>query len=160
LRPSILPPFFSQKYFIRDKFKKFLFGNNLRRRFTILHTPRQKDRQADPALRGDRCGGPQKLDELLTKGNTPADLFGDSAYRSTEIEGRLRAGGFKSRIHLRATRNHSLSEAQANANRNRSKIRQRILGTIGIVRARAKIGLQNLAYNIRRLVTFEQIGAA
>jgi hypothetical protein len=35
----------------------------------------------------------QKLDGLLTKGNTSADVFGDSAYRSTEIEGRLRAGG-------------------------------------------------------------------
>jgi len=29
----------------------------------------------------------------------------------------------------------------------------RIVRTIGMVRARAKIGLQNLAYNIRRLVT-------
>jgi Transposase DDE domain len=28
----------------------------------------------------------QKLDELLTKGNTSADVFGDSAYRSSEIE--------------------------------------------------------------------------
>jgi len=30
----------------------------------------------------------------------------------------------------------------------------------GIVRARAKIGLQNLAYNIRRLVTLERHAAA
>ena len=67
------------------------------------------------------------------------------------------------------------SEAQANANRNRSKIRARvehvfaaqqaalggrIVRTIDIVRARAKIGLQNLACNIRRLVTLEQIAAA
>ena len=113
----------------------------------------------------------QKLDELLTKGNTSADVFGDSAYRSREVEERLRPGGFKSR----ATRKRSLSEAQANANHNRSKIRARVehvfaaqqtaLGggvvrTIGIVRARAKIGLQNLAYNIRRLVTLERIAAA
>jgi IS5 family transposase len=32
--------------------------------------------------------------------------------------------------------------------------------TIGIVRARAKIGLQHLAYNIRRLVTLERLTAA
>ena len=117
----------------------------------------------------------QKLDELLTKSNTSADVFGDSAYRSREVEERLHAGGFKSRIHVRATRKRSLSEAQANANRNRSKIRARvehvfaaqqtalggrIVRTIGIVRARAKIGLQNLAYNIRRLVTLERIAAA
>jgi hypothetical protein len=36
----------------------------------------------------------------------------------------------------------------------------RIVRTIGIVRARAKIGLQNLAYNIRRLVTLERLAAA
>ena len=36
----------------------------------------------------------------------------------------------------------------------------RIVRTIGIVRARAKIGLQNLAYNIRRLVTLERMAAA
>jgi IS5 family transposase len=32
--------------------------------------------------------------------------------------------------------------------------------TIAIVRARAKIGLQNLVYNIRRLVVLERITAA
>jgi transposase, IS5 family len=32
--------------------------------------------------------------------------------------------------------------------------------TIGVVRAKAKIGLQNLAYNIRRLVTLERLAAA
>ncbi len=36
----------------------------------------------------------------------------------------------------------------------------RIVRTIGIARARAKIGLQNLAYNIRRLVTLERLAAA
>ena len=36
----------------------------------------------------------------------------------------------------------------------------RIVRTIGIVQARAKIGLQNLAYNIRRLVTLERLAAA
>ena len=115
------------------------------------------------------------LDELLTKGNTSADVFADSAYRSAKIEAQLRASGFKSRIHRRGTRNHPLSDAQAKANRNRSKIRARvehvfgaqetspggrIVRTIGIVRARAKIGLQNLTYNIRRLMTLERIAAA
>src|SRR2546422_705526 len=117
----------------------------------------------------------QELDGLLDTGNTCNDVFADSAYRSTKIEGRLRASGFKSRIHRRATRNHPLSNAQLKANRNRSKIRARIehvfgaqesspggriVRTIGIVRARAKIGLQNLAYNIRRLVTLERIVTA
>ena len=36
----------------------------------------------------------------------------------------------------------------------------RIVRTIGLVRARAKIGLANLVYNIRRLVTLERMAAA
>ena len=97
------------------------------------------------------------------------------AYRSAETEAKLKARGFRSRIHRRANRNHPLSDAQTRANRAKSRIRARIehvfgaqqnsLGgrivrTIGIVRARAKIGLQNLAYNIRRLVTLDRMAAA
>src|SRR3979490_1857788 len=117
----------------------------------------------------------QKLEALLSKGNTSADVFADSAYRSAEIEAKLKAGGFRSRIHRRGRRNHPLSDAQTRANRAKSKIRARIehvfgaqqnsvggriVLTIGIVRARAKIGLQNLAYNIRRLVTLERMATA
>ena len=117
----------------------------------------------------------QKLEALLSSGNTSNDVFGDSAYRSAEIEAKLKAGGLRSRIHQRARRNHPLSQVQERANRNKSKIRARIehvfgaqqsapggriVRTIGIVRARAKIGLQNLAYNIRRLVTLERLAAA
>jgi transposase, IS5 family len=36
----------------------------------------------------------------------------------------------------------------------------RIVRTIGIMRAKAKIGLQNLAYNFRRLATLERLAAA
>src|SRR4030081_1891407 len=54
----------------------------------------------------------QQLDGLLNKGNTSAEVFADSAYRSTKIEAQLRASGFKSRIHQRAARNHPLSDAQ------------------------------------------------
>jgi len=117
----------------------------------------------------------QPLDALLTKGNTSTDVFADSAYRSAEIEAKLKVRGFNSRIHRRASRNHPLSNAQTRANRAKSRIRARIehvfgaqessvggriVRTIGIVRARAKIGLQNLAYNIRRLVTLDRMAAA
>ncbi len=117
----------------------------------------------------------QKLDGLLNKANTSDDVFADSAYRSAEIEAHLAARGFRSRIHRRATRHRPLSQAQEEANRRKSKVRARIehvfgaqataLGgrlvrTIGIVRARVKVGLANLAYNIRRLVTLERMAAA
>jgi transposase, IS5 family len=36
----------------------------------------------------------------------------------------------------------------------------RIVRTIGIVRARLRIGLQNLSYNIRRLATLERMATA
>src|SRR5262245_40426582 len=68
----------------------------------------------------------RRTNELLTKSNTSADVFGDSAYRSSAVEERLHVGRFKSRIHVRATRKRSLSEAHANANRNRSKICPRV----------------------------------
>ena len=114
----------------------------------------------------------QKLDGLLNSTNTSRDVYADSAYRSAEAEGKLDERGFKSCIHKRASRNHSLSDAQVEANRKKSKVRARIehvfgaqenapggriIRTIGAVRARAKIGLQNLVYNIRRLVILERM---
>jgi transposase, IS5 family len=75
----------------------------------------------------------------------------------------------------RAARNHPLSERQKSANTTRSKVRARvehvfgqqqnsmggkIVRTIGIVRARFKIGMMNLGYNIRRLVQLERMAAA
>ncbi|MGE0039505.1 MAG: transposase [Sphingomonadaceae bacterium] len=117
----------------------------------------------------------QKLDGLLNEANTSADVFADSAYRSAETEAGRKARGFRSRIHVRATRNHPLSQRQEEANRKKSRVRARIehvfgaqetsagsrlARTIGIVRARTKIGLQNLVYNIRRLVTLERMAAA
>jgi IS5 family transposase len=87
-------------------------------------------------------------------------VYADSAYRSAEIEARLKARGLKSRIHIRAWRNRPLTEAQTKANTKKSRIRARIehvfgpqenapggrlVRTTGAVRAKAKIGLQNLA---------------
>ena len=117
----------------------------------------------------------QKLDGLLNTANTSQDVYADSAYRSAETEAKLDARGFNSRIHRRASRNHPLSDAQAQANRKKSKVRARIehvfaaqenapggriIRTIGAVRARAKIGLQNLIYNMRRLVILERTATA
>jgi IS5 family transposase len=117
----------------------------------------------------------QKLDGLLNKANTSNDVYADSAYRPAEIEVRLAMRGFKSRIHVRASRNHPLSQAQVAANRAKSRIRVRVehvfaaqentpggrlVRTIGMVRAKAKIGLANLVYNIRRMLTLERMAAA
>jgi IS5 family transposase len=117
----------------------------------------------------------QKLEELLNKANTSKDVYADSAYRSAETERHLKARGLRSRIHKRGRRNRPLTEAEVAANTAKSKVRARIehvfgaqentLGgrlvrTIGIVRAQVKIGLQNLVYNIRRLVSLERAAVA
>ena len=67
----------------------------------------------------------RKFDGLLNKANTSADVYADSAYRSTAIEAKLKARGLRSRIHQRASRNHALSKAQENANHQKSKVRAR-----------------------------------
>jgi len=117
----------------------------------------------------------QKLDEVLDKANTSNEVWADSAYRSVETEARLKAKGYRSRIHRRGARNHPLSDRQQAANTTRSRVRARVehifgdqhnamggkfVRTIGMARARAKIGLMNLVYNMRRLVQLERMAAA
>ena len=71
-------------------------------------------------------------------------------------------------------RNRKLSEAQKAANTTRSKVRARVehvfddqkngmgaeLVRTSIVRARCKIGMTNLVYNMRRFVCLERMAAA
>src|SRR6202795_2999416 len=117
----------------------------------------------------------QKLDDVLDKSTTGAEVGADSASRSAEIEAKLEAQGYKSRVHRRARRNRPLSQREQAGNTTRSRVRARVehvfghqhtsmggtfVRTIGIVRARAKIGLMNLVYNISRLVQLERMAAA
>ena len=117
----------------------------------------------------------QKLDDVLDLSNTGKEVWADSAYRSAQIEAGLKAKGVQSRIHRRAARNRALSERQKAANTTRSRVRARvehvfghqqssmggkIVRTIGFARARFKIGMMNLGYNIRRLVQLERMAPA
>ena len=117
----------------------------------------------------------RKLEDVLDAANTASDVWADSAYRGKEIEEKPAERGLKSRIHRKAYRNRELSEAQKAANKTRSKVRARvehvfgdqmnsmgagIVRTIGIVRARCKIGTTNLVYNIRRFVCLERMTTA
>ena len=117
----------------------------------------------------------QALDDVLDDDNTASDVWADSAYRSAEIEGKLEARGLKSRIHRKAHRNRPLTEREKQGNRTRSTVRARVehvfgaqsndmggtlLRCIGIARARARIGLKNLAYNMRRAVQLDALAAA
>ena len=109
----------------------------------------------------------QELDAVLDASNTSSEVWADSAYRSAEIEAALAERGMRSRIHRRPVRNRPLTPRQQQGNTTRSRVRARVehvfghqatamggklVRTIGLARARMKIGMQNLAYNKRRFV--------
>ena len=113
----------------------------------------------------------QKFEDVLDPGNTASAVWADSAYCSKEIEAKLAERSLKSHIHWRGSRNKPLTARQEAANKTRSTVRARVehvfgnqhtsmggklVRTIGIVRATMKIGMQNLAYNMRRLVVLER----
>ncbi len=114
----------------------------------------------------------QVVEDILDPDNTASDVWA-SAYRSAEIEAKLKEKGLNSRIHRH--RFKPLSEREKLGNKARSKVRARVehvfgaqsndmggtlVRSIGLVRARARIGLKNLAYNMRRLVQLERLAAA
>jgi len=120
----------------------------------------------------------QVFEELLDQTTDPEGkkrpVYADSAYRSQDQEERLAGNGFESQIHEKGARNHPLTDEQKESNRIKSKTRARvehvfgsqhamgghIVRTIGIARARAKIGMMNLVYNMRRLVQLVKRDAA
>jgi IS5 family transposase len=112
----------------------------------------------------------QVFDELLDQ-STDEDgqkraAYADSAYRSQEQEERLQANGIESQICEKGARGKPLTEEQKASNRQKSKTRVRVehvfgaqaqmgghvVRTIGMARARVKIAIMNLAYNMRRFV--------
>lgn len=114
----------------------------------------------------------QAVDELLMRANTASGVWADAAYRSEEIEAKLRARGFSSRVHRKGKRGKPLTEQAKKSNRTKSSVRVRVehvfgaqtndmggtlVRTIGLARAKAKIGMKNLAYNIRRLGQLRRI---
>ena len=112
----------------------------------------------------------QVFEQVLDPDNTSADVWADSAYRSAETEQTLRENGYRSRIHHKGRRNKPLSRHKQQVNRNRSKVRARVehvfgfqqttlggkfIRTVGIVRARAKVAMMNLGYNLKRYAWLE-----
>jgi IS5 family transposase len=92
-------------------------------------------------------------------------VYADSAYYSEQIRLFLTGNGLEPNICSKGTRNKALTKEEKKQNREYSKIRCRVehifgamyqkahdqvLRGIGIVRAKGKIGLRNLAYNMTR----------
>ena len=118
----------------------------------------------------------QVFDELLDQSTDEEGkkraAYADSAYRSKEQEEELQANGIESQVCEKGTRGTPLTEEQKVSNRVKSKTRSRVehvfgaqaqmgghlVRTIGLARARVKIAMMNLAYNMRRFVLLCQRG--
>jgi IS5 family transposase len=112
----------------------------------------------------------QVFDELLDPENTNANVWADSAYRSADQEASLTENGYRSHINKKGKRNKPLSKAAKAANRRRSTVRSRVehvfgameamggmvVRTIGRARAGVKIGLMNVAYNVKRFAYLQE----
>lgn len=105
------------------------------------------------------------LDQAAQADGSKRAVYADSAYRSQERESQLAAAGIASEICEKGVRDRPLTELQKAMNQVKSKVRSRvehifgaqaqmgghIVRTIGYLRARVKIGMMNLAYNMVRL---------
>jgi len=109
----------------------------------------------------------QVIEKLLTEKDEGQELYADSAYRSDDQDKVYKKKRVISKVHEKGYRNKPLTEEQKVKNKERSKTRARVehvfgfvensmhgsfIRTIGIVRAKAKIGMMNLTYNICRCV--------
>lgn len=111
-----------------------------------------------------------QLRNVLNRSNTGSTVWADTAYRSKKNEAWLEKNGYVSDIHHKKPKGRPMSEAMSRANGRRSKIRAHVehpfarlkgpmnlfVRTIGLARARVKIGMANLAYNMQRLVWHER----
>ena len=105
------------------------------------------------------------LDQREDKAGNKRAVYADSAYRSQEKEAQLAATNMPSQICEKGVRNHPLTDEQKASNKEKSRVRVRvehvfgaqaqmgghIVRTIGLLRAKVKIGMMNLVYNMVRL---------
>ena len=99
---------------------------------------------------------------MVDRDNASSDVWADTAYRSQANEDFLTGIGKTSRIHRRKTKGKPMavrkSKIQAVIEHVFAEQKHRvglIIRTVGIARAKAEIGLANIAFNMCRLVWLE-----
>jgi IS5 family transposase len=111
-----------------------------------------------------------RLPDLLNRKAFDSRVWADTAYRSKANEAALEAAGYRSMIHFKKPKDRPMPGPHRRANRARSAVRSAIehvfaeqkqrmklfVRTIGLARATVKIGMANIAYNMKRLVWLEQ----
>lgn len=113
----------------------------------------------------------QVFEEMLTE-NTSKDVWADSAYYSEEHELTLEVMGYRSHVHKKGKRNKPLTEQDKKANTRKSKVRARVehvfgsmtnemgglyFRVIGLGRAKLKIGMMNVVYNMKRFISLNRM---
>ena len=107
-----------------------------------------------------------RLADLLDPGNTASGVWADTAYRSRQTEALLRQRMLVSHVHRKKPAYRPMPRHVARANAKKSAVRAQVehvfaeqkarmgvfVRTIGPARATTKIGLANLADNMRRLL--------
>ena len=109
----------------------------------------------------------QAIEGLLTEKDEGQPLYADSAYTGEEQEKVYKKKKVINNVHEKGYKNKPLTEEQKARNKEKSSTRVRVehifgfvensmygsfVRTIGIVRAKAKIGMMNLTYNICRCI--------
>jgi hypothetical protein len=111
----------------------------------------------------------RELPELIDPANTGSEIWADTAYRSQKNERAILRAGLISEIHFRRAPGKPLPGQRQRANAARSRVRSAVehvfatqkhrmglfIRTIGIERAKAKIGLANIAFNFKRFLYWE-----
>lgn len=107
----------------------------------------------------------QQVENLLEDDDAGQPFYADSAYTGEEQEKIYEKKKVVNMVNEKGYRNKPLTEAQKENNKEKSKTRARVehifgfvensmngsfVRTIGVARAKAKIGMMNLAYNICR----------
>lgn len=105
------------------------------------------------------------LNDLLDANNSSADVYADGAYRSAENEQKLSDREFRSQINRPKPKNKAMPKHIGHANQRKSKTRARVehvcggvkqgstkhfIKCIGLPRATLRVGMKNMAYNIKR----------
>ena len=104
---------------------------------------------------------------MLTENDKGQPLYADSAYTGEKQENIYKNKKVINMVHEKGYKGKPLTDEQKADNREKSRVRVRvehvfgfvensmngsIVRTIGIARAKAKIGMMNLTYNISRCV--------
>jgi len=111
-----------------------------------------------------------RLPDLLDKTNTASGVWADTAYRSEKNETFMVKNGFVSQVHRKKPKGKPMPDRTRKANALKSMVRSKIehifahqkgpmaaiVRTIGKARAETKIGMINLAYNMRRFMWLER----